>query len=132
MTADDHVAALTRARESTRHYPRHGPSAWLRQTAEAAVLLTAAGTWREGLSLIVPLVPVWPPPGPDRPAPTHLCARCGVSSATPVRGRSRTCGLALTSPHLAGVMVKLAFELCDGCAVREYGPTAADAERADP
>ncbi len=128
MTTDDRTAALARAREETRHYPRHEPSAWLRQTAEAAVLRTAArGPWREGLSLIVPLVPVWPPPEPDRPAPAHLCARCGATSATRVRGRYRTCGLGATSPHLAGVLLKLAFELCDPCAVREYGPSAADA-----
>jgi len=123
MTADDHTAALARARESTRHYPRHEPSAWLRQTAEAAVLRTAArAPWREGLSLIVPLVPVWPPPSPDRPPPARLCARCGDTSAD----RYRTCGLAATSGRVPGVVLKFAFELCDGCAVREYGPSAAE------
>lgn len=131
MTTDDHTAALARARESTRHYPRHEPSAWLRQTAEAAVLRVAAagGPWREGLSLIVPLVPVWPPPSPDRPPPARLCARCGDTSPTPVRGRYRTCGLAATSGRVPGVVLKFAFELCDGCAVREYGPTAAEPPR---
>lgn len=130
-TDDDYAAALDRAREETSHYPRHEPSAWLRASAEAAVLrLAANGSWRAGVSVIAPLVQEWPPPSPDRPSPVHLCVRCGASASTPVRGRFQTCGFQLTAPsRLPGVLLKLCFELCVECAVREYGPGAAHTER---
>lgn len=130
----DALTAIAAA--STQHHPRHEPSVWLRHAAEAAVARTAArGPWPPGRSIIVPLVPLWPPPSAARPAPAHLCARCGDSSAQRVRGRYFTSGLAVRSDLVPGVLLKLAFELCAECAGREYGrplPSSAIDVRPEP
>lgn len=125
--ADLDPGALTAiAAASTQHHPRHEPSMWLRHAADAAVARTAArGPWPPGRSIIVPLVPLWPPPTPDRPAPAHLCARCGATSAARVRGRFATCGVTVTSDRVPGVLLKIAFELCTACAAKEYGQAPA-------
>jgi hypothetical protein len=116
----EHERALEAARDSVQYFPRHEPSHWLRTMADAAALRLSAlpGHSRPGTSVIVPLVPLWPPtPQP----PVHLCARCGRHAEQRMPAGFRTCGLVATSEHAPGVTLKFAFELCDGCAVKEYG-----------
>ena len=121
--SDQHEDLIAKASESVQHFPRHEPSHWLRTTAEAAALRLAAlpGRWNPGLAVIVPLMPVWPPPSPDRPAPAHLCARCGEWSPVRVRGRFRSCGFDAKSEHHPDVLLRFTFELCNGCGVKEFG-----------
>ncbi len=104
--------ALIAAEQSVTYFPTHEPSAWLRRTAHAAAL--RLDPLRPGVNYIVPLVPLWPPSGSK---PVHLCSRCAATSES----RStefRTCGFVATWGE---VVLKFAFELCEPCAVKEYG-----------
>ena len=123
IVSDPYEQLIRKARTEVQHFPRHEPSHWLRTTAEAAAPRLAAlpGRWNPGTKPIVPLVAVWPPPSPDRPAPAHLCARCGEWSPVKVRGKFRSCGFDAKSEHHRGVLLRFTFELCTPCAVKEFG-----------
>jgi hypothetical protein len=117
---DEHQRLLEQAASEVARYPRHEPSHWLRTTAEAAALRLSAlpGAWAPGSHPIVPLVPLWPPTAVQ---PAHLCARCGRSESERTPGAYRQCGMEATSAHHPGVTLRFAFELCRGCAEKEYG-----------